>query len=69
MGCPIAGPKLIASLKSILAEHDTTGTYDRLKLKNTAEQLSIALETPGDTAQRIAYYVRSQSLSYARGAG
>ena len=48
---------LIASFSGMLSEQSSTGSFDRIKLKNTAEQLSISLETPGDTAQRIAYYV------------
>ena len=48
---------LIDSLKNSLAEYDSTGALDRFKLKSTAVKLSLALETPGDTTQRIAYYV------------
>ena len=49
---------LIDSLRSLLPDEASKGSYDRVKLKNIAERLSVALETPGDTAQRIAYYVR-----------
>ena len=49
---------LITSLKDYLPRGDSEGSYDRERLKEAAERLSIALETPGDTVQRIAYYVR-----------
>ena len=49
---------LATSLKSYLPRGDSVGSYDRERLKEAAERLSIALETPGDTVQRIAYYVR-----------
>ena len=52
---------LIASLKSSLYEYESTGSNNRARLKNVAERLCLALESPGDTAQRIAYYV---SLSH-----
>ena len=48
---------LIDSLKSLLPDNASKGSYDRIRLKNVAERLSLALETPGDTAQRVAYYM------------
>lgn len=48
---------LIQCLKDILAK-DTAGTSYNRELREVAHRLSIALETPGDTVQRIAYYVR-----------
>lgn len=38
--------------------------YDREKLLNASRKLSVALETPGDTIQRVAYLVRASSLVY-----
>ena len=54
---------LIDSLKSSLSEYDSKGSYDRVKLKTTAEKLSSALENPGETAHRIAHYVGLSSKS------
>lgn len=54
---------LIASLQECLPGNGPNKAYDREKLKEAAEKLSIALETPGDTVQRVAYLV-SQSLRH-----
>ena len=51
---------LIDTLKKTLSASDPAGPTTRTHLKETAEKLSIALETPGETVQRVAYYVRSQ---------
>ena len=61
MAAPDKNPEvanLIASLKDCLSGNGSEGSYDRERLKETAERLSIALETPGETVQRVAYYVR-----------
>ena len=52
---------LIAELRKTLSVNDPAGTDTRRHLKETAEQLSLALETPGDTVQRVAYYVSALS--------
>ena len=51
-------PALIESLRQALPQKGPDGSYNREQLKETAERLSIALETPGETCQRVAYYVR-----------
>ena len=51
-------PALIESLKQSLPQKGLDGSYNREQLKEVAERLSIALETPGETCQRVAYYVR-----------
>ena len=48
---------LIDALKKVLSANEPTAPATRQHLKETAEKLSLALETPGDTVQRIAYYV------------
>lgn len=48
---------LIDSVRENLPSQGSDGSFDREKLKRLAFELSIALETPGDTVQRIAYYV------------
>lgn len=48
---------LIDALKTALSANDPAGPTSRKYLKETAEKLSLALETPGETVQRIAYYV------------
>ena len=48
---------LIAELKKNLSVNDPAGPTTRRHLKEIAEQLSLALETPGETVQRVAYYV------------
>lgn len=50
---------LIAELKKNLSVNEPAGAATRRHLKETAEQLSLALETPGETVQRVAYYVRA----------
>ena len=50
---------LIDTLKKTLSANDPAGPTTRTLLKETAENLSIALETPSETVQRVAYYVRS----------
>lgn len=44
---------LIGDLRYQLQENPEH--YDREKLRETARKLSVALETPGDTIQRISY--------------
>lgn len=44
---------LVGDLRNQLRED--CEQYDREKLRETARKLSVALETPGDTIQRIAY--------------
>ena len=51
-------PALIESLRQSLPQKGPDGSYNREQLKETAERLSIALETSGETCQRVAYYVR-----------
>lgn len=52
---------LIAALKETLSANDPAGPATRKHLKETAEKLSLALETPGETVQRVAYYVSAFS--------
>lgn len=52
---------LIDALKKALSAKDPAAPATREYLKETAENLSLALETPGETVQRIAYYVSSLS--------
>ena len=52
---------LIHTMKKTLSEADPAGPATRQHLKEVAERLSIALETPGETVQRVAYYVSSTS--------
>lgn len=47
----------INALKRILSEKDPAAPATREHLKDAAEKLSLALETPGETVQRVAYYV------------
>jgi hypothetical protein len=48
---------LIDTLRDCLSQKGSNGTYNREQLKDVAERLSIALETPGETCQRVTYYV------------
>lgn len=50
---------LIEDLKKTLSTNDPAALATREHLKETTEKLSLALETPGETVQRVAYYVRS----------
>lgn len=50
---------LIDALSKTLSASDPAAPATRKHLKETVEQLSFALETPGETVQRVAYYVRS----------
>lgn len=50
---------LVHELKEALSASDPAGPTTRRHLKETAERLSYALETPGETVQRVAYYVSS----------
>ena len=52
---------LINSLRETLSANDPAAPTTRGHLKETAEKLSLALETPGETVQRVAYYVSSSS--------
>ena len=54
---------LIERLKEILSAPDPAAPATRQHLKETADRLSRALETPGGTVQRVAYYVSSHSDS------
>ncbi|KAL6715883.1 hypothetical protein ACLMJK_006844 [Lecanora helva] len=45
----------IATLKPLLPKDGSVMSYNREKLKAAALKLSLSLETPGDTVQRIAY--------------
>lgn len=54
---------LIDTLKKILSASDPSGPPTREALKKTAGKLSLALETPGETVHRVAYYVSSSSHS------
>ena len=49
------------ALEKILSASGPTVPATRKELKETAEKLSLALETPGETVQRVAYYVSSVS--------
>ena len=49
---------LVTTLKGLLSKIGSRGPDDRKQLKETASKLSLALETPGDTVQRVAYLVR-----------
>ena len=48
---------LIAGLRKDLSVNDPAGPATRRHLKELAEQLSMAHETPGETVQRVAYYI------------
>ena len=48
---------LMVQLSKYLSVDDPGGPATRRQLKEIAEQLSLALETPGETVQRVAYYV------------
>ena len=48
---------LIDILRDSLPQKGSDGSYNREQLRDVAERLSIALETPGETCQRITYYV------------
>ena len=53
---------LIDALKKTLSASDPAGPSTREQLKETAEKLTLALETPKETVERVAYYVSSLSL-------
>ena len=55
---------LIDALKKTLSASDPAGPATREHLKETAEKLSLALETPGETVQRVAYYVSSSLIRF-----
>lgn len=48
-------------IESVRDSMPSDGSFDRKRLKDLALKLSIALETPGETAQRIAYLVSLHS--------
>ena len=52
---------LIDALKDALSATDPAAPATRQHLKQTAGNLSLALETPGETVLRVAYYVSSLS--------
>lgn len=52
---------LIDALKHALSSSDPAAPATRGHLKETAEKLSRALEIPGETVQRVAYYACSIS--------
>ena len=53
---------LVKNVRDNLSD-DGGNFYDREKLLNASRKLSVALETPGDTIQRVAYLVRSPFLT------
>ena len=53
---------MIDAPKKALSASDPAGPSTREQLKETAEKFSLALETPGETVQRVSYYVSSLSL-------
>lgn len=55
-GDPIIS-NLINAVKGCLPSEPSSQDYDRKKLKEAAYKLSVALESPGETMQRFAYYV------------
>lgn len=58
---------LIDALKKVLSASDPAAPATREYLKDTTEKLSLALETPGETVQRVAYYVSSTpNLAFLR---
>ena len=54
---------LIDALRTSLSGSDPVTLSTRKHLKESAERLSLALETPAETVQRVAYYVSSISTS------
>ena len=54
---------LINAVKDNLPSDTPSQAYDRVKLKEAAYKLALALETPGDTVNRVAYYVSSSKAS------
>ena len=52
---------LINAVKDSLPSDTSSQAYDRGKLKEAAYKLALALETPGDTVNRVAYYVSSSN--------
>lgn len=55
---------IVNALKELLSAKDPAAPATRKHLKNAAEKLSLALETPGETVQRIAYYVSPHLARY-----
>lgn len=49
----------ITAIQGLLPKGHSGGPYNREKLRDAAVKLSLALETPGDTVQRISYLVWS----------
>ena len=54
---------LMNAVKDSLPSDTSSQAYDRVKLKEAAYKLALALETPGDTVNRVAYYVSSSKAS------
>lgn len=52
---------LIDALKTILSGKNPGAPATHEYLNETSEKLSLALETPGETVQRVAYYVSPPS--------
>ena len=50
------------AVRTALPSKGPNGEYDREKLKSAAQKLVYALETPGDTAQRIVHIVSLSGL-------
>lgn len=50
---------LIEKVKALLPK-DGSSSIDREQLLLTSQKLSVALETPGETGQRLAYLVRAE---------
>ena len=55
---------LISAVKERLPSEASSQGYDRAKLRETAYKLALALETPGETFDRVAYYVRLPRQSF-----
>lgn len=54
---------LMNAVKNSLPSDTSSQEYDREKLKDAAYNLTLALETPGDTVQRVGYYASAPSNS------
>lgn len=54
---------LTERMRDLLGRGDLGKSYARQELKDVAQQLSASLESPSDTLERLAYYVRWISLT------
>lgn len=52
----LAVADLISAVKDRLPSEASSQAYDRRKLREAASKLALALETPGETFDRVAYY-------------